>query len=209
MTTILVTGTGTEIGKTWMSVELARELLARGVTIAARKPAQSFSPDELGSTDAELLAAATGEAPDLVCPPTRWFAVPMAPPMAAAVLGNALFTIADLVAESAPSAATITLLEGAGGACSPLAADGDVLDLARGLGVSIAILVADAGLGTINAVRLSVAALSGFDTLIALNRYDATDDLHRRNRQWLADAGYRISVTVPELADQLMVRVPS
>ena len=47
-------------------------------------------------------------------------------------------------------------------------------------------LVADAGLGTINSVRLSVGALAGPRGLVVfLNRFDAADDLHRRNRDWL------------------------
>lgn len=208
MTTILVTGTGTEVGKTWVAVELVRELRARGITVAARKPAQSFSPEELGATDAELLATATGEEPRAVCPPERWFSVPMAPPMAADALGEPSFTIADFVAEMRPSAAAVTLLEGAGGAYSPLAADGDVLDLARALEVSVAVLVAHAGLGTINAVRLTAAALNGFDVIVVLNRFDDADALHRANHAWLTDAGYVISVDSSDLADRLMMRLP-
>ena len=41
-----------------------RALRADGIDVAARKPAQSFAPDELGPTDAELLAAATGDDAD-------------------------------------------------------------------------------------------------------------------------------------------------
>jgi dethiobiotin synthetase len=48
-------------------------------------------------------------------------------------------------------------------------------------------LVADAGLGTINAVRLAAAALEGWRLSVVLNRFDATLDLHQRNRAWLAE----------------------
>ena len=71
-----------------------------------------------------------------------------------------------------------------------------------------AILVADAGLGTINAVRLSVDALSGFDVLVVLNRYDAGEDLHRRNRDWLAGAGYQVLTSVQLLIDAVEERLP-
>ena len=85
-TLVVVLGTGTEVGKTWVGAALARELRRTGRTVAARKPAQSFLPEELGGTDAEVLAAATGEAPHEVCVEHRWYPTPMAPPMAADAL---------------------------------------------------------------------------------------------------------------------------
>lgn len=209
MTTVLLTATGTEIGKTWTACALTAELRARGREVHARKPAQSFSPTERGRTDAELLAAATGETPERVCPPHRWYEVAMAPFMAADVLGRPRIGIGDLVAETGPIPPTgITLVEGAGGPRSPLAHDGDTIDLARGLGIGRAVLVADAGLGTINAVRLCVEAMSGFDTLVSLNRFDPAEDLHRRNRAWLAGAGYTVVVSPVGLADALLSRLP-
>ena len=77
------------------------------------------------------------------------------------MLGAPPFTIADLAAETAPCRPRrrYAFVEGAGGPRSPLAADGDNVDLARGVGAELAVLVADAGLGTINAVRLCVDAL--------------------------------------------------
>ena len=66
--------------------------------MAARKPAQSFAPGE-GPTDADVLAAATGERAHEVCPPHRWYEVPMAPPMGADVLGRSPFTVAALADE--------------------------------------------------------------------------------------------------------------
>ena len=45
--------------------------------------------------------------------------------------------------------------------------------------------VADAALGTINAVKLSLAALGAHPTVVFLNRYDGADDLQRRNLDWL------------------------
>jgi dethiobiotin synthetase len=71
------------------------------MAVAARKPAQSFSPDDAQFTDAHVLVAATGEEPTVVCPSHRWYPVPMAPPMAAVALDQPPFTIADLVAELA------------------------------------------------------------------------------------------------------------
>ena len=50
---VLVVGTGTEVGKTWVACRLARVLRRRGLIVAARKPAQSYDPgDDLSETDA-------------------------------------------------------------------------------------------------------------------------------------------------------------
>lgn len=186
---VLVTGTGTEVGKTWWTAQLATALRAQGVVVAARKPVQSFAVTD-HSTDADVLAAATGEDPRDVCSSSRRFEMPMAPPMAADVLGRPAFTIAELAAELAwPDACAVGLVEGAGGPRSPLAADGDTVDLVHALRPDLVVLVADAGLGTINAVLLSAAALDGEAVVVALNRFDLQDDLHVRNRQWLAEHG--------------------
>jgi dethiobiotin synthetase len=180
---VLVTGTATEVGKTWVAAAWLAQL---SVTTAARKPVQSFSDGE--RTDAEVLAAATGERPEDVCPPHRWYPVPMAPPMAADVLGRPAFTVADLVGElSWPDpAVAVGLVETVGGPRSPVAIDGDTIDMATALAPDRVILVADAGLGTINAVRLCIAALAAWPVTVFLNRFDDGDDLHRRNRDWLA-----------------------
>ncbi len=132
-TTVFVTGTGTDVGKTWVLVGLAGAWRADGRPLTVRKPAQSYAPAELGTTDAELLAAATGVDAETVCPAHRWYATPMAPPMAAAALGAPSFTIADLAAETLAlaSGAGPRFVEGAGGPRSPLAADGDNVDQLR------------------------------------------------------------------------------
>jgi dethiobiotin synthetase len=198
---VLVTGTGTGVGKTWWGAELARGLRERGVVVAARKPVQS-GPDD--PSDADVLAAATGASADEVCPPHRRYARAWAPPMAADDAGARPFTIADLVAElSWPPGTTVGFVEGAGGPRSPLAADGDTVDLARALQPDAVVLVADAGLGTINAVRLAVAALEPFRVVVALNRF-GSDPLHARNRDFLAACGLDVVTSVPELAARVV-----
>ena len=49
------------------------------------------------------------------------------------------------------------------------------------------LLVADAGLGTINAVRLTLAAIGGIPTLVYLNRFEPDNELHELNRRWLLE----------------------
>ena len=185
MTLVVVAGTGTEVGKTFVCAALARSLREHGVEVHARKPVQSFAPGDT-STDADVLAASTGESSERVCPVHRRLATPMAPPMAAEALGLPSFCIADLVGELDAPDAGITLVEGAGGLLSPLASDGDTRALIQACRPALVVLVADAGLGTINLVRLCVEALGPRHPLVVfLNRFEEHDDLHRRNLAWL------------------------
>lgn len=202
-TLVGVAGTGTEVGKTWTTAALARELRARGVSVSARKPVQSFAADDPEETrDAAVLAAATGESAEDVCPPGRSYAVPMAPPMAASALGRPPITLADLVAEIAWPAIDVDVgfVETVGGVSSPIAEDGDSAALVSAIAADFVILVADAGLGTINLVRLSMTALDHPRVMVFLNRYQDDDDLHRRNRSWLTDRdGFNLATRVEEL----------
>jgi dethiobiotin synthetase len=204
---VVVCGTATDVGKTWVACHLLRDLRQRGVAVAARKPAQSFAGDG-HATDADLLAIASGQAPGEVCPAHRWYRVAMAPPMAADVLGRDAFTSSDLAAETAwPVHAAVGILETAGGVRSPLASDGDTVTLCRLLAPDVVVLVADAGLGTISAVRLCAGALADASApvVVYLNRYDATDELHRRNRDWLAQRdGFEIVVSTGVLAERIL-----
>lgn len=208
---VLVTGTATEVGKTWVGAELARLLTSRGVQVAARKPAQSLEPHE-GPSDSEVLAAATGEPPEVVCPARHTYPVPMAPPMAAEVLGWDPPTLHSLVGDLGwPAAASVGLVEAAGSVRSPQADDGDGLDLAAVLRPEVVVVVADAGLGAIGAVRMALAGLSeaagGAPVLVVLNRW-VDDDLGRRNLDWLRRRdGCTVFTCVEDLADDLESRI--
>ena len=196
---LVIAGTGTEIGKTWVAVQLLRHARTLGLRVSARKPAQSYVQGE-GPTDAELLAAASGEDPHVVCPSHRWYPVPMAPPMAADALGLAPIILEKLVAESAwPLNVELAVIETAGGLCSPISHDADNLALIEKLAPTRVILVADAGLGTLNAVRLCLRALNGRPTTVFLNRFDASNELHARNREWLVKEAVRVETDVASL----------
>jgi len=205
---VLVTGTGTDVGKTWVTVELVRRLRGQGLSVAARKPAQSFAPED-PSTDASLLGEASGVGAEEVCPPHRWYPVPLAPPMAADALARGRIAIDDLIAELAwPDATTVGFLEGAGGPCSPIAHDGDTVTLAERLHPDLTLLVADPALGVVSNVRLAARALAGWPLLVLLNRYDGTDEVHRRSRDWLRDTeGLTVLTDVAGVADRLTARL--
>ncbi len=213
MALVVVLGTGTDVGKTWVSAQVARLLVAAGVPVSARKPVQSYDPGDL-STDAHVLAAATGEDHDAVCRLDRRYEVAMAPPMAADHLGREPFTIAQLAGELTwpidPSP-VVSLVETAGGLLSPMAADGTSLDLVEEVQPDFVVLVADAGLGTINSVRLAMAAIDRAShiatTIVVSNRFDGEEEIHRRNLDWLTNAdGFDVVTSASWLARRLAPR---
>lgn len=203
---VVVAGTATEIGKTWVAARLIECLRDRGCAVAVRKPAQSFDAGDEGSTDADVLAAAAGVAPGDVCPPHRWYAVPMAPPMAAEHLGEPRIALQELIDELTWNGpANVALVETAGGVRSPIAHNGDTVDLVVAIDADLVVLVADAGLGTVNAVRTSAAALRPWPCVVVLNRFDAGDELHQRNLEWLHQRdGFDVVTTIDELADAVL-----
>ena len=205
---VLVTGTGTEVGKTWFAAATIEVLRGDGLTVSARKPVQSFPPGDTGSTDAEVLAARAARIPRRCARRTagsrcrwrrrwrRWRSGSHRSPSP---------TSRRRCGRDRPAPSPIvTVVEGAGGARSPLADDGDTVALAHALAADRVVVVADAGLGTINAVRLTVAALSSWTPVVALNRYDDGDPLHHANRAWLADRdGFTVVTSPGQLAFNL------
>ena len=129
--------------------------------------------------------------------------------MAASVLGRPVPKLADLAGEITLSWPTrpvhLGLVEGAGGVASPQAGDGDTTDLCRALSADLVVLVVcDPGLGTINLVRLAVRALAPWRVVVHLNRFDPAHDLHRLNRDWLADHdGLDVTTDIVNLATRV------
>lgn len=182
-----VIGTGTDVGKTWVTAQLLATLKLRGARVAARKPVQSYAPDDI-NTDAARLAGASGEDVADICPAHRCYPLALAPPMAAQALGRGPLRMADIVSEIHwPADVDVGFVETAGGVRSPLACDGDSLELLRRLRVDRMLLVAHAELGTINAVRLTIGAVGATPTVVFLNRFDPRNELHELNRRWLTE----------------------
>jgi dethiobiotin synthetase len=196
---VVVLGTGTGVGKTWAAAQVLARLKAGGTTVAARKPVQSFAPCD-PETDADVLGVATGESPEEVCPRHRWYAMAMAPPIAAAFLGIPPPSLEELVAELAWPAGPVGVgvVETVGGPRSPLSGDADSAALAAAVDADLAVLVAHAGLGAINAVRLCAPAVPR-PLVVFLNHFDRTD-VHDRNLRWLQAEGFDVVTSIPDLA---------
>ena len=176
---VAVVGTGTEVGKTWVAARVLRDLRAAGLRVAARKPAQSFEPGD-DPAARRRGGARSGErrAGRRRLPPAPLVRGRHGATDGRRGTGPSPVHHPDLVAEldwPAP-AVDVGLVETAGGVRSPLAADGDAVSLCHELTPDLLVLVADAGLGTINAVRLTTEALRGVGApqVVVLNRFDAS-----------------------------------
>jgi dethiobiotin synthetase len=154
---LVVTGTGTEVGKTIATAALAAVAAARGERVAVLKPAQTGVADgEPGdvATVQRLVPGTTGcelaRYPEPLAPATAARRARMAPvtPQAAADAAAKLATDHDLV-----------LVEGAGGLLVRMTDEGGTLADVAALLAAPVLVVAAAGLGTLNATELTVEAL--------------------------------------------------
>ncbi|MYW21173.1 ATP-dependent dethiobiotin synthetase BioD [Streptomyces sp. SID2955] len=157
MPVLVITGTDTEVGKTVTTAAVAAAALAAGRSVAVLKAAQTgVGPDECG--DADEVARLAG--PVTTAEIAR-FPEPLAPGTAARRAGMAPVHPPE-VAERAAKLATehdLVLVEGAGGLLVRFDADGGTLaDVARLLDAPV-LVVARAGLGTLNSTELTAREL--------------------------------------------------
>ncbi|MEV7197603.1 dethiobiotin synthase [Streptomyces sp. NPDC093510] len=158
MTVIVVSGTGTEIGKTVTTAAVAAVALAAGRSVAVLKPAQTgVGPG--GPGDAQEVARLAGDGVTTL--ELARYPEPLAPDVAARRSGLAQVHPQD-VADAAGKLATehdLVLVEGAGGLLVRLDDEGGTLaDAARLLDAPV-LMVVSAGLGTLNSTALTAEAL--------------------------------------------------
>ncbi|WP_433394057.1 dethiobiotin synthase [Micromonospora sp. KLBMP9576] len=158
---MLVTGTDTDVGKTVVTAAVAAAAQADGLRVAVVKPAQTGTDGGApGDVDAvkRLAAPLTGRT-------LASFPDPLAP-LAAARIAEleplALHAVVEAVREEAEKH-DLVLVEGAGGLLVPMGLlpsgrSWTVADLAVELGCP-AVVVARAGLGTLNHTALTLEAL--------------------------------------------------
>ncbi|MEU3095047.1 dethiobiotin synthase [Streptomyces sp. NPDC006967] len=157
MPVMVITGTGTEVGKTVVTAAVAATALAAGRSVAVLKAAQTgVRPDESG--DAEEVARLAGA---VTTAELARYPDPLAPATAARRAGRAPVHPHE-VAERAAKLATehdLVLVEGAGGLLVRFDAAGGTLADAAALLSAPVLVVAPAGLGTLNATELTAREL--------------------------------------------------
>ena len=155
-----ITGTDTEIGKTYVASALIRHLAAQGFSVAGMKPVASgchHTAEGLRNDDAlSLMAAASVDLPYEVVNPYA-FEPAIAPHIAAAEAGQVI-DIGSISTIASSIKADYLVIEGVGGWCVPLG-DGQLLaELAKATAEEV-ILVVGMRLGCINHGLLTAAQI--------------------------------------------------
>jgi dethiobiotin synthetase len=162
MTTLFVTASGTDVGKTFVTLRLIDELTAAGYRVRALKPvASGFDPANPSAGDTGALLHAQGldaSASNLDAVSPWRFAAPLSPDMAAARERRSVpfTTLVDFC--RATRDADVTLIEGIGGVMVPLDDTHTVLDWIAALDAP-ALLVVGSYLGTLSHGLTAAAAL--------------------------------------------------
>lgn len=165
---LFITGTDTGIGKTLVGAALTLTLREGGRLVAVMKPLESGCRDVDGEPfpedAARLIAAAGGDISDSealrrVCPYP--LSAPLAPKVAADIENvkvneRTILDAADSLQRNAGKD-SILVIEGAGGFLAPAYGDKTMADLAALLSAHL-VIVARAGLGTVNHTLLTVEA---------------------------------------------------
>ena len=162
MTAIFVTGTGTDVGKTFLSAALVRHWRAFGHAVAAYKPvASGFDPATADTSDPGVLLAALDRPISDIETISPWrFAAPLSPDMAATREGRALdFDAIVEFSRRAAASADRVLIEGVGGIMVPLDERHTVLDWMSALRLPV-LLVAGSTLGTISHTLTALRVLA-------------------------------------------------
>jgi dethiobiotin synthetase len=181
---LFITGTGTGVGKTYVTALLAKALREAGARVGVYKPVASGCENhdgELSSTDAVALWDAAGRPGTLanVCP--QMFAAPLAPHLAARAEGRRVD--AKLLRNGIEfwrQSSDVVLVEGAGGLMSPISDEDYNADLAADFGFPLLVVAANE-LGAINAtLQTLITAATYCDGLdvagIVLNLVSHRDD---------------------------------
>jgi len=157
---VFITGTDTDVGKTWVGQKIIQQLIKVGVSVEPRKPIESGWPKDITQSDAWKLShvAKKEEKLDTICP--NRFLAAISPDRAAKIEGK-LITISQLSAQCRHNFNVeddFLYVEGAGGFYSPICSDGLNADLAKALNLPVILVVADR-LGCINHTLLSIDAI--------------------------------------------------
>ena len=172
---LLLTGSDTGIGKTYVATTLLRRMKREGRRVGALKPVCSgVVPGE--PSDVTRLAEACGWPAEAVCPQT--FAAPISPPEAASAEGRSVDIEAiDNALRAAANRCDWLVVEGAGGVLTPLTGSHSVAEWARAHALPM-MAVVDVRLGAINQAMLIAEAAERrmLPVTFVLNEFQGCDE---------------------------------
>ncbi len=172
---LFITGTDTDVGKTWVTARLAQALRARGIDAGVWKPVQAGCMWGEPDADSHVLKTVSGveDTEAEICPIS--LRAPLAPLVAAAAEDRTL-SVDEMISPGDLLSARhdVLLVEGAGGLAVPVSTGELIVHLAVKLGFPV-LIIARPGLGTINHTLLSInyAQQYGLNVIgVILNRYN-------------------------------------
>ena len=215
---IFVTGTGTDVGKTYVTGLLVKKLNESGISIAYYKAAMSGNDRDTNGNlipgDAKFVKDISGisQPLDEMCPYIYENAV--SPHLASRIEGNPVeMSVVQKGFISLCDKYDYVVMEGSGGILCPIRMDEQEImleDVINELGMS-SIIIADAGLGTINSLVLTVSYMrqKGMDVrAIIFNNYIKGDVMHEDNIVMCEKmTGIRVIAKVPQNATDIDVNV--
>lgn len=209
MTALFITGTGTDIGKTFVTAGLIRHWRGLGLSVHALKPVVSgYDPNDMAESDPGVLLSSLGRPLDSEqvhrISPFR-FAAPLSPNMAAEREGRTLdyAGVLDFCQRSVTAHRGLLLIEGVGGAMVPLDDHHTVLDWMIALSVPL-IVVTGSYLGSISHTLTCVEVLHqrglSITALVVNESADSTvsmEDTANTLNRFVPDVP---TVTIPRMA---------
>jgi dethiobiotin synthetase len=154
---LFVAGTDTDVGKTYVSCMLLKQLASEQIRVGAYKPVASGFPTVEGS-DGQRLMHAIGQSGTIDQVSPQRFLAPLAPPVAAKMEGRVVDEQSILNGfHDWRSRTDFLLVEGAGGLMSPVSDRWTNADVIRALDIPI-LLVSSWRLGVVNQVLTTLVA---------------------------------------------------
>ncbi len=183
MRAFFVTGTDTDVGKTFVSVSLAAHFsLNGGLSVGVMKPFETGLPNDRSEgypCDGLSLRAASGSEDDLSLISPYTFSLPLAPEPAARIDGKEIdLGIVDRAYERIVRNHDITIVEGAGGVLVPIMDGFFFNDLIRRWNIP-AVIVSRLGLGTINHTLSTCRILQGQEIRVIGVILNDTEDIDK------------------------------
>ena len=174
----LITGSDTDVGKTYIACEIVRQLRRRGVDVETRKPAESgcllSSSGDLTAHDAAALQQANEHLESIERIAPYRFRAALAPHRAARLENRKLHLEKLVDACSRDNPGHRLLVEGAGGFYSPLAENALNADLASALQLPVIIVVNDR-IGAVNQALMTIAAVQSKHLHVAAIVFNAVE----------------------------------
>ena len=207
MRAVFVTGTDTDIGKTYVSALMCKTLVKQNLNVGYYKAAISGA-DNIKGSDAGYVMPGIG---------VYLYQDPLSPHLAARL--EKRFVDLKKVKDDFNQVAALydyVLMEGSGGIVCPIVYERDnkilLEDIVKLLGLSV-VIVADAGLGTINQTTLCCHYLNSKGIKvngIILNNFDENKMMHQDNLMMIEDINkVKVIATVASQSTELSMRISS